>query len=84
MAAPANIIDADGNGWVFFRGRDGALWYTYAAQGARSLGGQVTDRISAATGGDVVNIHAYAPDGDVYMWQFRGANLTVDKALVQP
>ena len=83
MAAPASVIDANGDGWVFFQGRDGALWMQYAGNRAQSLGGQVTDRISAVSAGDVINIHAYAPDGDLYLWQFRGTRITVEKALVQ-
>ena len=51
MAAPASVIDAKGDGWVFWQGKDGALWMQYAGNKAQSLGGQVTDRISAADGG---------------------------------
>ena len=83
MAAPASVIDGNGDGWVFFKGRDGALWYQYAGNKAATLGGQVTDAINAVTSGDVINVHAYAPDGDLYLWQFRGTEITVERSLVQ-
>lgn len=72
MQGPATITDSLGRRWVFFRGLDGALWARCAPDPSFTLGGKVTDAITASPGPDgQIDVYAYSPpppDGDGRVW----------------
>jgi len=64
---PCIVKDSLERDWVFFKGPREELNYKVGDSGPISLGGKVTDGISAVTGPDgVIDVYAYTPNGEFW------------------
>jgi hypothetical protein len=69
MAAPATCVDSLDRHWVFFRGPAGDLVAQCLGDGPFSLGGKVTDGITAIPGDKgTMTVYAYVPEPKGEVW----------------